>query len=65
MEETLTKEERIRNYAYTWYQLRQIHGRPGTPERDWQIAVHAVEAEDRAMVIEADDKFKHRPSRMK
>jgi hypothetical protein len=41
-----TREERIREYAYTWYQFRCANGVKGTPEGDWAKAEHIVNSED-------------------
>jgi len=46
---TKTREERIREYAYYWYEFRKLHGRPGTKEMDWEKAKHIVDQEDRAI----------------
>ena len=63
--EELTREERVRQYAYTWYCFRKDNNRPGTPAQDWEKACHTVDAEDKAEIINADEKFKRRPSRMR
>lgn len=63
--DTLTREERIKEYAYKWYEFRKHYGKHGSAEQDWEKAVHMVDAEDKAMIIEADDKLKHMPSRMR
>lgn len=43
---TKTKEERIREYAYSWYQFRVLNRRPGDAKKDWERAEHMVDAED-------------------
>ena len=50
MRKELTREERIKEYAYTWYLFRKENGRIGTPEQDWEKAEHIVNAEDREKV---------------
>ena len=42
-----TRDERIREYAYYWYEFRKLHGRLGTKEQDWEKARHIVDSEDR------------------
>jgi hypothetical protein len=65
MDENLTREERIRQYAWTWYQFRLQYGRPGTAENDWKKAEHCVEADDKAKMRDDEYHYKLRPSRMK
>ena len=65
MDENLTREERIRKYAYGWYEFRQHYSKFGTPEMDWFRAEHMVDAEDKAEIIAIEDKFKRQPSRMR
>lgn len=63
MDENLTREERIRIYAYTWWQFRVIHRRPGTPEDDWHKAIHTVDAEDKAKMREDELQYQYQPSK--
>lgn len=64
-EDKMTREERIKKYAYEWWQFRVMNNRPGTPEKDFEKAEHIVDNEDRLAVIEADYKFRSQPSRMR
>ncbi len=65
MDENLTREERIRNFAYIWWQFRMQYGRPGTPEDDWKKAEHCVDADDKAKMREDERQYVLRPSRMR
>jgi len=58
----LSREERIKKYAYEYY-LR--YKKEGFPEDHLIKAEHIVNAEDRVMMMDMEYKFKHRPSRMK
>ncbi len=61
----LTREERIKQYAWNWYQFRIQNNRPGTPEQDWAKAEHMVDAEDRTNLREAQMKYVRQHSKMK
>lgn len=43
----MTREERIKAYAYTWYEFRKQNKRPGNAQTDWEKAEHIVDSEDR------------------
>jgi threonyl-tRNA synthetase len=65
MDETLTREERIRKYAEEWYKIRLVNGISGSAKTDWEKAEHIVDSEDKVKMIEDMDKYLHTPSKAK
>ena len=59
----MDREERIRIQAYLWYRYYESQGYPPNQLRDWLIAERIVDAQDKAP--EMEERWKHRPSRMK
>ena len=42
----LSREERIKKYAYEWYRIRLANGVKGNAITDWEKATHIVNGED-------------------
>jgi len=51
----MDREQRIREYAYTWYCFRRDNRRPGNAMTDWERALHIVEAEEREAVKQKEE----------
>ena len=56
----MTREERIRHYAYDWFEVYKERGYPPDPTRDWLKAEHLVDGEDEARIRQdmVDHKYK-------
>ena len=63
MDENLTREERIRNYAYIWWELKGK--RHGHDVEDFLKAEHIVDAEDRTVLREEQMKYIRQHSKAK
>ena len=42
----MTREERIKIYAFNWWRIRQENKMPGNHITDWEKAEHIVNGED-------------------
>jgi hypothetical protein len=46
MESNLSREERIKKYAYEWYLIRKANNARGDSNGDWLRGEHMVNGED-------------------
>lgn len=46
----MNREERVRHYAYDYFEIYKERGYPPNPLRDWLRAEHIVDAEDEARI---------------
>jgi hypothetical protein len=61
--EPLTREERIKNYAYTWWELKGK--RHGHDVEDYLKAEHIVDGEDKVALREKQNEYIQQHSKAK
>jgi len=61
----LSREERIREYAYAWYEFRVQNNRPGNHESDWRKAEHLVDSEEKVKIREENNELLNKASSFK
>ena len=61
----LSREERIREYAYAWYEFRVENSRPGSAESDWARGEHVVDSEEKVKIREENNELLNKASSFK